>query len=178
MRAGDVPVRAEFLSEAEVAALLRRRQAAYARVEEQDTRETRLVLRWWLGAEPYASPLEDVRAVATLPSVTRVPGAPAQLAGVVSRGGVILNLFDPAPMLGAKTEPAGAAARMLVLRRERPLIAIRVSTVAGVEPVDAAQATLDGLTRFVSGPDGVGFTLVSTPLLVERLIARRGGAEG
>lgn len=178
MRAGDVPIRAEFLDEVAVAALLRRRQAAYARVEEQEVRKTRLVLRWSLGEEPYASPLEDIRAVAAPPPLTRVPGAPAQFAGVVSRGGVIHNLFDPAPMLGARAEAPSAAARMLVLRHERPSVALRVSTVAGVEPVDAAEATFDGLTRFISGPDGAGFTLVSTPLLVERLIARRGGAKG
>lgn len=176
MRVGDVPVRVEDLDEAQVAARLERRQKAFDRREEAAWRETREVLIWSLGDELYGTPLADVREVAPLPRVARVPGAPAALAGIVALRGLILNLFDPAQALGAAA--AGAGERMIVLRYDRPSLALRVTGAERLVSLDLDVTTGDGITRFIAPPGEPGFALVSTPLLIEQLLVRRSAKEG
>jgi purine-binding chemotaxis protein CheW len=176
MRIGDVPVSVEDLDEAQVAERLERRQKAFDRPEEAGWRETREVLIWSLGQELYGTPLADVREVAPLPRVARVPGAPTALAGVVALRGLICNLFDPAQALGAA--PAEGGERMIVLRHERPCIALRVSAAERLISLDLDLTTDGALTRFLAPPGEQGFALVSTPLLIEQLLARRSSKEG
>jgi purine-binding chemotaxis protein CheW len=175
---GDVPVRADYLDEAHIAELLAQRQAAYAEVPEDSVEARRDILIWTVGQERYGTPLADVRVVAPVPRVTRIPGAPPQLLGIVGLKGVIHNLFDAAPLVGAPIRAAAAEHRMLVLRHDAPCIALRVATLEGVVALTADQEAGDALTRFVDAADGQGFALVSTPLLIERLLARRSMREG
>ncbi|WP_114953455.1 chemotaxis protein CheW [Sphingosinicella terrae] len=178
IRAGDLPVSAEFLDEAAIATLLARRQAAYGDARDLAVLGGSDLLLWNLGAERYALPLADIKAVAALPRVTRVPGAPAALAGLVSRRGVVHNLFDPAAVLGADPLADDGAARMIVLRHERPCIALRVSGVAATAAFADDGDADAGLARLVETPEGERFTLVSTPRLIERLLARPSPKEG
>lgn len=178
IRPGDLPVRAEFLDESAIAALLARRQADYAGARDLAVLRRSDLLLWTLGAERYALPLADIKAVATLPIVTRVPGAPAALVGLVSRRGIVHNLFDPAAVLGADTVADEGIARMIVLRHERPCIALRVSDVAATLAFAGDEDVEAGLARLVETPEGERFTLVSTPRLIERLLARPSPKEG
>ena len=176
MRAGDLPIGIDTLDEAHATVILAARQAAYAHPPGTAAQATRLVLCWALGEELYATPLDDIAAVAPLPPVTRVPGAPPALAGVFSRHGMVYNLFDPASLLGAKSA-SGPVRHALVLRGERPSVALGVTDVRGVLAIEE-YGLHDGLTRFVAPPDEAPFALVSTALLVERLLARHGPGEG
>lgn len=182
IRAGDLPVRAEFLDDAAIAALIERRRRAFLPGQEQGLAETGTLLLWTLGEARYATPLADVREVAPVPRVTRVPGAPPALLGVISWRGIVHNLLDPGAALGSASGGVEAGGRILVMRDERVRIALNVSTVPGVVAVSAddgeATPADQGLTRFIATDDGNGFALVSTPLLIERLLARRGPREG
>ena len=179
MRAGDLRVRAEHLDEAHIAALLAERQALYARDERGEWRDTSELLVWSIGRESYATPLADIREIAPVPHVTRIPGAPPHLLGLIARRGVIHNLFDPAPVLGAAAAEEGATQRMLLLRWDHPCIAIRVS---GADRIAALPADMDDggeatLTTFTPDSDAP-FARVSTRLLIEQLLARHGPREG
>ena len=61
--------------------------------------------------------MADVAEVASVPGVTRVPGAPAWLAGVANWRGRMLPVLDLRPLLGADRgppcdeRPAGRAGR-------------------------------------------------------------------
>lgn len=171
-KAGDVPIRIEGLSEANVAALLAERRARYARTDDVARRETRRLILWSIGAERFALPLADVAAVAPMPRVTRVPGVPPPMLGIFARGGILHNLFDPAVLLGAT--PTGEGERMVLVLRHERCLALAVDRAEGIDDIDAALAVSDALTHFVAGDGEPGYTLVSLPRLAERLL---GGAD-
>lgn len=169
---GDIAVTADFLDSAAITRILERRQAAVAGQVAEPSAELMPVLRWTIGDEQYGTPLHEVREVADVRRVTPVPGAPATLLGVVAWRGEVLNLLDPAPVLGANSG-AGKDARMIVLR-SRARVALHVSAVTAVVPVTAAVAVgFEGLTRFVDAEDGGdSFSVVSTERLLNDLLAR------
>lgn len=171
---GDITVTAEFLDPAAIARILERRQAAAVGQAAKASAEAMPVLRWTIGEEHYGTPLHKVREVAKAERITPVPGAPASLRGLVAWRGEVLNLFDPAPVLGASGD-IGTDSRMIVLRSSRTRLALHVSAVTAVVPVEAnVLAGFEGLTRFIDAEDGGGgFSIVSTEQLVEELLAGR-----
>ena len=174
-RAGDLKVRAEYLDDAAIAALLEQRQAEQAGTDDADWEQGAAVLRWSLGSEHYATRLADIRAVAPLPRLTRVPGGPPALLGIAHWRGAVLNVFDPATALD--TPSAGEGGTMLVLRNEAPRLALRVSAAVGVAYA-VADATGKGMSEFIETGEGERFALVSTALLVGQLLARRAPKRG
>jgi purine-binding chemotaxis protein CheW len=170
---GDVAITAEFLDSAAIARILARREAA-ADSRLVETEQVLVpVLRWTIGDEQYAIPLRDVREVSETRQITRLPGAPAALRGVTAWRGEVLNLADPAPVLGASGD-AEAGTKMLVLRTVRARLALQVTQVVGVASVlPALLDDFEGLTRFVEGEDGDdGFAIVATERLVSELLVR------
>ncbi len=128
-------IRSDRLDAAGIAQVLAARQAAVAQPPAADAQPRRAVLAWTLGDVRFGTPLEQIRAIVALPPVTPLPGAPAQLAGVVAWRGHVVNLFDPAAALGVPERPDGAV--MLVLRGDVPRIALRITLAEGVARVDA-----------------------------------------
>lgn len=173
---GDVPIRIDGLSEADVVALLAERQARYATSHAVARQETRRLILWSIGADRFALPLTDVAAVAPMPRITRVPGAPSPLVGVFARGGILHNLFDPAAVLGAA--PAVDGERMVLILRHDRCLALAIDRAEGILDIDAALAVSDGLTHFVAGDGEPGYTLVSLPDLARHLLGGAGGLEG
>ncbi|QRE73172.1 chemotaxis protein CheW [Methylobacterium aquaticum] len=90
-----------------------------------------------------ALPAERVRALAPVPALTRVPGAPAALAGLAERRGTALPVLDLARLLGAGSTPAG---RMVLAEAGEP-VGLLVARVVGLaaEPGGAALLDLPGL---------------------------------
>lgn len=175
---GDVRIAAPFLDAEAVAAVLADRQRAFAATPAEDRTIRVAMLAWTLGEERYATPLTDIVEVAPVPRVTRVPGAPAALAGVVAWRGAVLNLFDPVAALGSHA-PAEGGRIMLILRHLQPRVALRITAAlsivqaAGME--DSAAATL---TRFSEVAGGERLVTVDTAMLIERLLARSPQQEG
>ncbi len=170
MSRGDVPILAEALSPAEIDAELARRAALYGAAPPEGAGETRDMLVWTIGAERYATPVIDVWATMAPVRLTAVPGAPAALIGVFARYGVIHNLFDPAAALGSRAGN-GAGHMILILRHERPRIAIRVDAAIGIVKVSAESA---GTIATDDGP----VTPVDTEALIGRLIGPSAAREG
>lgn len=176
IRTGDVPVRIEGLDEAQVAALLAERQARYARPDESTDRATMRLILWSIGAARFALPLADVAAVAPMPRVTRVPGAPSPLVGVFARAGILHNLFDPASLLGAT--PTGEGDRMVLVLRHDRCLALAIDRAEGIADIAVALATHGSLTHFIAGDGELGYTLVSLPHLARHLLGEAGRLEG
>ncbi len=178
-RPGDVPVTAEFLDSSAIAVILERRQAAASGPAIVTGEKHVAVLRWSIGEEQYATPLDDIREVGAVPRITSIPGAPVALRGVVAWRGEILNLLDPAPLLGS-TGAIGGEGKMVILRSAQVRVALHVSTVSAAVLVPAsAVSAAEGLTRFVEAEDGgPGFAIVATDRLVDAFLARGRHNEG
>jgi chemotaxis signal transduction protein len=95
--------------------------------------------------------------------VTRVPGTPAWLAGVVNWRGRVLPALDLRVPLGAAAVPLDDRARLLVVGHDGVSVALLVERVEGtatlgsrVEPFPAALSAVaaDLLSGQVPAPDG------------------------
>lgn len=173
MSGSALPVAAAGLSEAEIARLLAERARAFSAPSQasQETGGTFTAMVWRTGAARHACAIEHVRAVVPRGKVTRVPGAPPHMIGLIERGGEVYNLFDPAPYLDQTT--SADFAQILILRRAWPRVALAVSAMEGLVQVarDLADA---GANRFIDEGEGPAFTFVDLPPLIERLLAGSG----
>lgn len=105
---------------------------------------TAVVVRF--GSARYAVAMSSVAEVVPVPVMTRIPGCPSWLAGVINWRGRVLPVVDPRSLLGAELSPMPSSARLLVLSVdgvEAGLLAEAVSGLleAGDEAPDAPPAT-------------------------------------
>jgi len=91
-----------------------------------------------LGAGRFAADLDAVAEVGRLPAVTRIPGAPAWLAGVANWRGRLLPVLDLRTLLGAESGPMGGSARLVVLTADAVSAGIIVDAVEGTGALDGA----------------------------------------
>ena len=118
-----------------------------------------------LGAGRFAVALAEVAEVGKVPAVTRIPGAPGWVAGVVNWRGRILAVLDLGRLLGAEEGTEGATtARLVVLVAGAATVGVLVDGVEGTtalgderEPVPAALTGLGadlvrGLASRADGP--------------------------
>lgn len=85
-----------------------------------------------LGAGRFAVGLAQVAEVGRVPTVTRVPGLPDWVAGVVNWRGRVLPALDLRTLLGADRAPLTPAARLVVLAVEEMPVALLVDAVEGM----------------------------------------------
>lgn len=85
-----------------------------------------------VGASRYAVAMADVAEVATVPAVTRVPGAPPWLLGVANWRGRMLPVLDLRPLLGAAVVPLPSSARVVVVGRGDLAAGLVAEAVPGV----------------------------------------------
>jgi chemotaxis signal transduction protein len=85
-----------------------------------------------LGVARYAIPMADVAEVVPVPQVTRVPGMPIWLAGVVNWRGHVLPLLDLRPVLGEPLSPLPTSSRVVVLTRDGIEAGLVVELVTGL----------------------------------------------
>jgi chemotaxis signal transduction protein len=91
-----------------------------------------------LGHARYAVPMADVAEVIPVPRVTRVPGMPIWLAGVVNWRGHVLPLLDLRSLLGEPSSPLPTSSRVVVLSRDGVEAGLVVELVTGLLPPIAA----------------------------------------
>jgi len=111
------------------------------------------------GAQRFAWELEFVREIVPTPTVTRLPGAPGWVVGLLNLRGRVVTVVDLAQRMGL---PPGAGASIVVLELEGRMLGVRVDAVrsvanaedATVEPVEAARAAdglVAGMVRLAEG---------------------------
>jgi purine-binding chemotaxis protein CheW len=134
-----------------------------------------------LGGSRFAVAMADVAEVTALPTVTRLPGAPAWLAGVANWRGRMLPVIDIRTLVGVSVTPLASSARLVVVMAG-PLGELTAGLVAeavpgvydvAIDAMSAPPATLPPETaRLVSGQvtDPLGPIAV---LDVEALLALR-----
>jgi purine-binding chemotaxis protein CheW len=98
-------------------------------VEDSGSTHEYVVVR--LGGSRYALPMESVAEVGRPPSLTRVPGVPAWLAGVANWRGRVLAVLDLRPLLSSAGEPLDRRARLVVLNRGAVPVGLLTEGVEG-----------------------------------------------
>ena len=151
-----------------VAAILAARQRAVGGAREVDDRPTEALLVFDLGGIPHGLPIDQVRAVAPLPKVTRLPHPPTALSGLVAWRGTVVNLFALADLLD---RDAMGATAMIVLRHDAPRIALAVDAVSGVATIARQNPSSALATLVIDGHDRL--TRIDPVVLIERLLPAR-----
>jgi purine-binding chemotaxis protein CheW len=91
-----------------------------------------------LGSGRFAAELSAVAEVGRVPSLTRIPGAPAWLRGVANWRGRLLPVLDLRSLLGADVSALGSSARLLVLSLDGVSAGVLVDAVEGTGALDGA----------------------------------------
>ena len=131
-----------------------------------ETAEELVVVR--LGGCRYALPMASVAEVGRPPSLTRVPGLPAWVAGVANWRGRVLAVLDLRSLLAADSGDLDRRGRLVVLHHGGVRVGVLVESVAGgaaldpetVEPAlahlpETTSSLLAGQVTDSEGPYGV-----------------------
>lgn len=105
----------------------------------------------------YAIDMSSVAEVVPVPRMTRVPGGPPWLSGVVNWRGRVLPVLDLRPLVGAPLSPLPTSARLVVLTADDIEVGVVADMVPGLldcdpqalEPLPATVAS--GIAPLVRG---------------------------
>jgi purine-binding chemotaxis protein CheW len=129
--------------------------AAEGTVDDQADPIGGVILRF-AGAR-YAVDMSSVAEVVPVPPLTRVPGSPAWLSGVVNWRGRVLPVVDLRPLVGATLSPLPTSARLVVLAEEDIEVGIVADMVPGLlhcnpDQLESVPATIStGIAPLVRG---------------------------
>ena len=115
----------------------------------------------------------DVRELIPLGNITRLPGAPAFVRGLINVRGTIVTILDLGVRLDPSAELATEGSILLVSHRER-LVGVVVDEVADVrqlevDPSGASQAAGD-LVRGVATLDGAPVVVLDLAALIRQVL--------
>jgi purine-binding chemotaxis protein CheW len=103
--------------------------------EPREGQERVSYLGFHLGAEVYGVPLEQLREVARVSHLRRVPGAPAGVAGLVNLRGEILCALDVRAILGLPPQGASESPFIVALRGFGDPLGLIVDSIADIYSV-------------------------------------------
>jgi len=89
-----------------------------------------------LAGETFALPVEPIREVLRVSSITRVPHAPQPIRGVTNLRGRVIPVIDLRVRIGLEEASVGRSARVIVVRSRGRLLGLLVDTVRQVTHVD------------------------------------------
>ncbi len=115
-----------------IAAIEQRRETE---AEPQTEQERVSYLGFYLGDEVYGLPLEQLREVAHVGHLRRVPGAPAGVAGLVNLRGEILCALDVRAILGLPAQAPAEAPFIVALRGLGDPLGLIVDSIADIYSV-------------------------------------------
>ena len=104
---------------------------------------TEPMLSFALGEERFLAPLDSVREVASLDSITRIPGLPFFFAGLTTVRGDIVPVIDVRGFLGLPERRPERAEKILIVESDGAPVGIWVDRMQGLVAVDATHLTLD-----------------------------------
>jgi purine-binding chemotaxis protein CheW len=96
-------------------------------------------LGFFLDSEVYGLPLEQLREVARLTRLRRVPGAPPGVAGLVNLRGEIICALDVRTILGLPAHAPADSAILVALRGFADPLGLVVDSIADIYSIDPGQ---------------------------------------
>ena len=122
----------------------------------------------------YGSDIGDIREVVPYRRVTRLPGAPAHVQGLLNLRGTIVTVIDLGVRLDPTREPVRRGSILIAALGTR-LAGIAVDDVMDVRPVvtgelGAVGATLDGAVLGLGHSSAQVVILIDIPTLVKHVL--------
>jgi len=106
-----------------------------AEAEPREEQERVPYLGFYLGTEVYGLPLDQLREVARVSHLRRVPGAPAGVAGLVNLRGEILCALDVREILGLPAQASTVSPFLVALRGFGDPLGLIVDSIADIYAV-------------------------------------------
>ena len=103
-------------------------------LDDEDARPRVLVVR--VGDAEYGIPVQQVRGVVRGERVTRVPGSPPMLRGIINVRGAVVTVLELSVLLG--TERAVTSTSVVLIEHGTRLIGLAVDVVRDVRAQDSA----------------------------------------
>jgi purine-binding chemotaxis protein CheW len=164
-----------------------KRSRTEPRVEPHVNASTSRFLTFRVDAQLYALRSEDVAEVIRIPSLARIPQAPAALLGLANLRGSVLPLAGMRELLGKSSSTSTENARAIVLGIGAPF-AVLVDAVEALETIETSQIetrkkelSAEGaeqlLGAFAVGHDKVVAKILDIKSLLEAAFATRARAE-
>jgi purine-binding chemotaxis protein CheW len=125
------------------------------------------------GGTVFGADGADVRELIPMGEITRLPGAPVFVRGLLNVRGTIVTILDLGVRLDPSAEPATEGSILLVRHRDR-LVGVVVDEVADVrqlevDPSGASQAAGD-LVRGVATLDGAPVVVLDLAALIRQVL--------
>ena len=114
-------------------------QQSDADAEPREEQERVSYLACYLGSEVYGLPLEQLREVARVSQLRRVPGAPAGVAGLVNLRGEILCALDVREILGLPAQASSESPYIVALRGFADPLGLIVDAIADIYAVSPSE---------------------------------------
>lgn len=124
-----------------------------------------------VGGSVYGCDITEAREIIPLRAMTRLPGAPPFVRGLINMRGTIVTVLDLGMRLAARREPIVEGSMLLVRHRER-LVGLVVDEVADVRVLDveAAEGGTDGIVRGVATADGSPVVVLDLDALIRQVL--------
>ena len=103
---------------------------------------------FWLDGDLYGVEVAHVQEVLKSQGLTRVPLAPAAVAGLINLRGQVVTAIELRERLGRPSRPEGTDAVVIVVRLHGEAVSLLVDSIADVVDVDASD--------FEAPPDTLG----------------------
>jgi purine-binding chemotaxis protein CheW len=103
-------------------------------------------LGFYLGSEVYGLPLRQLREVARLTHLRRIPGAPPGVAGLVNLRGEIVCALDVRAILGLTAQAPADSAFLVALRDFADPVGLIVDSIADIYAIDPDEIELPPTT--------------------------------
>lgn len=120
-----------------ILAAIERQRDSEAEPREEEERVP--YLGFYLGAEVYGLPLQQLREVARVGHLRRVPGAPVGVAGLVNLRGEILCALDVREILGLPAATSTESPFLVALRGFGDPLGLIVDSIADIYSVSAGE---------------------------------------
>jgi purine-binding chemotaxis protein CheW len=131
-----------------------------------------LTLLFRVGATTYGCALGEAREVIPLRPVTRLPGSPPFVRGLINMRGTIVTVLDLGVRLDSARTPAQHGSILLVRHRER-IVGVVVDEVLDVRSVDAeadGAGAEGGIVRRVAAVDDGAVVILDLDILISQVL--------
>jgi purine-binding chemotaxis protein CheW len=136
----------------------------------------RPTLLFRVGTDLYGSEISDAREVIPLRRMTRIPGAPPFVRGLINMRGTIMTVLDLAMRLDATREPTHEGSILLVRHRGGDrIVGIIVDEVLDVRALtidddSAAGGAQSAITRGVATVDDTTVVILDLDVLISQVL--------
>jgi purine-binding chemotaxis protein CheW len=126
-----------------------------------------------VGASLYGCDIRDTQEIIPLRSMTRLPGAPAYVRGLINVRGVIVTVLDLATRLNVDAARTTEEGSILLVRHRDHLVGAMVDAVSDVRVLEVDRdgaPTPGGVVRGVATVDGAAVIVLDLDALIQQVL--------